>query len=176
MPRTTIVTAAAALLAISMPAAFAQTNTTRTMPPPSGAPAATASQPMIPKADKASPLAENQTVPSRVMPGQVAFSQMNGATVYGPKNDSVGDINDVVLDRDGKVAAVVVKTGAFLGIGGKKVALAMHDVKFDKDQNGKLHLTVDMTKDQLKSAQSYETSPPNTATGSSAPPAGSTRK
>jgi sporulation protein YlmC with PRC-barrel domain len=147
-----------------MPIAFAQTNA-----PDATAPAAQA-QPLT--ADQATgPRAEN-----RVMPGQVRFSDMNGATVYDAQNKSVGDINNIVLDRDGRVAAVVVKTGAFLGIGGRKVAIGMRDLTLTTDQNGKPHFAVDMTKDQLKSAQAFDTSPPNTASGSSTPPADATRK
>jgi len=47
-----------------------------------------------------------------------------GATVYGPADESIGDINDLVADADGRVKAVVIGVGGFLGIGEKNVAVA----------------------------------------------------
>jgi methionine-rich copper-binding protein CopC len=145
----------AAVLAAAMPAAFAQSDMTAPRPATEAA---------------------RSALPNHVMRGQLRFSDMNGAKVYDAQNNNVGDINNVVLDRDGQVVAVVVKTGAFLGIGGKNVALTMNDLKITTDKDGKPRLSVDMTKDQLKSAQAYDVMPPSsTATGSSTPPE-STRK
>lgn len=111
-------------------------------------------------------------VPSRVEAGQVLFSKMNGATVYDTANKSVGDINNVVLDQDGRVAAVVIKRGGFLGIGGKTIAVGMNDLKMSTGKDGTLRFTVDKTQQQLKSAQNYSLKPPKSAaSGSSAPPA-----
>ncbi|MGH6742333.1 MAG: PRC-barrel domain-containing protein [Bradyrhizobium sp.] len=150
MPKTILSAAIAAVLAASMPAAFAQTNAAGTPPAPAvGHPA----------------------LANHVMPGQLRFTDMNGATVYDAQNNNIGDINNVVLDREGRVAAVVIKTGAFLGIGGKNVAIGMNDLKVANDNNGKPRFSVTMTKEQLKSAQAYDATPPrNSATGSSTPP------
>jgi sporulation protein YlmC with PRC-barrel domain len=140
----------AAVLAASAPAAFAQTDTA-TPAPATGI---------------------ERSMPVRhVMPGQLRFTDMNGATVYDRQNNNIGDINNVVLDRDGQVAAVVVKTGAFLGIGGRNVALTMDQLKVSNGNNGKPRFTVDMSKEQLKSAQAYDITPPRTnAAGSSTAP------
>lgn len=43
--------------------------------------------------------------------------------------DNIGDVNDVILTADGKVAAVIVGVGGFLGIGEKDVAIKMSDLK-----------------------------------------------
>lgn len=47
--------------------------------------------------------------------------------------DDIGEINDVVLSRDGKVDAVLVDIGGFLGIGERQVAVGMEAVKFVSD-------------------------------------------
>jgi hypothetical protein len=99
---------------------------------------------------------------------------MDGATVYDAQNQKVGDIKDIILDRDGKVAAVVLDVGAFLGVGGKYVAVGMNDLKITQDNNNKPRFTVDMTKDQLKAAQAYELNPRSASTGTTTPPAGTT--
>jgi sporulation protein YlmC with PRC-barrel domain len=105
-----------------------------------------------------------------MLPGQIRLTQMNGATVYDPQNQKIGDVKDVILDRNGRVAEVVLDVGAFLGMGGKLVAVSMNDIKTTFDDNNKPKFSVDMTKDQLKSAQAFDLNEKNAATGSSTPP------
>lgn len=47
--------------------------------------------------------------------------------------DNVGDINDIVLSRDGTVKAVVIGVGGFIGIGEKDVAVNMEKIRFVSD-------------------------------------------
>ena len=96
---------------------------------------------------------------------------MDGATVYDTQNQKVGDVKDIILDKDGKVAAVILDVGAFLGVGGKYVAVGMNDLKITQDNN-KPRFAVDMTKDQLKSAQAYDLNGPsrNSSSGSTTAP------
>jgi putative membrane protein len=56
-------------------------------------------------------------------PNHILSSDLTGATVYGANNENIGDISDVVLDREGNVVAVIVGVGGFLGIGEKSVAI-----------------------------------------------------
>lgn len=154
MSKTTMTVSFAAMLVASMPIAFAQTTTTTTT------------------VQSTAPLAHPT---ERMLPGQVRFSDMNGATVYDTQDKNIGDVKDIVLDGDGRIGPVVLDVGAFLGIGGKLVAVGLSDINMSTDANGKPHFAVDMTKDQLKSAQAYELKPRNEATGTSTSPAHSTR-
>jgi sporulation protein YlmC with PRC-barrel domain len=112
-----------------------------------------------------------RVVATQLQPGQIRATQMDGATVYDAQNQKVGDIKDIIIDRDGKVAAVVLDVGAFLGVGGKYVAVSMNDLKITQDNNSKPRFAVDMTKDQLKAAQAFDLNPRNTSTGTTTPPA-----
>lgn len=56
-------------------------------------------------------------------PDHILSSDLQDATVYGANNESIGDIADIVIDRTGKVVAVVVGVGGFLGVGEKDVAV-----------------------------------------------------
>jgi hypothetical protein len=47
--------------------------------------------------------------------------------VYNEANEKIGDINEVILDRSGKVANVILGVGGFLDLGEQYVAVA-----FDK--------------------------------------------
>jgi sporulation protein YlmC with PRC-barrel domain len=50
-------------------------------------------------------------------------SKLIGVNVYGSNNERIGDVNEVLVDRQGNADAVVVGVGGFLGIGEKNVAL-----------------------------------------------------
>ena len=50
-------------------------------------------------------------------------SKLIGVNVYGADNERIGDINEVLVDRNGNADAVIVGVGGFLGIGEKNVAL-----------------------------------------------------
>lgn len=82
--------------------------------------------------------------------GELRASEVIGSTVYDVQNRNVGSVKDIVLDRDGKVSAVVIDVGAFLGVGGKNVAVALDDLKTTNDR-----LTLSQTKSQLQAAQPY---------------------
>jgi len=71
--------------------------------------------------------------------------------------DDVGEINDVILGRDGQIKAVVLGVGGFLGIGEKSVAIPMQDVKFVKNGDGPndYFLVVNANKDVLTNAPAY---------------------
>ena len=56
-------------------------------------------------------------------PGQIMGSDLRGTRVYGANNESIGDISDLLLDRQGQVVAAIVGVGGFLGIGQKDVAV-----------------------------------------------------
>jgi len=105
------------------------------------------------------------------MAGRIRATAMNGATVYDVQDKKIGDVKDIILDREGRVGAVVLDVGAFLGMGGKFVAVGMNDIKVSFDTNNKPKFAVDMTKDQLKSAQAYDLDEKKARTGSSTPPA-----
>jgi sporulation protein YlmC with PRC-barrel domain len=50
-------------------------------------------------------------------------SKLMGVDVYGSDNQKIGDIDEVLVDKQGKIQAVVVGIGGFLGIGEKDVAI-----------------------------------------------------
>lgn len=71
--------------------------------------------------------------------------------------DNVGEVNDVILGRDGQIKAVVLGVGGFLGMGEKNVAVPMQDVKFVKngDDADDFFLVVNANKDALTNAPAY---------------------
>jgi sporulation protein YlmC with PRC-barrel domain len=62
--------------------------------------------------------------------GEWRASKLVGVNVYNEANEKIGDINDVILDKSGKVANVVLGVGGFLGIGEHYVAVAYDKLKW----------------------------------------------
>ena len=59
--------------------------------------------------------------------GEWRASKLAGVDVYNEANEKIGNINDVILDRSGKVAKVILGVGGVVGLGEHYVAVA-----FDK--------------------------------------------
>ena len=62
--------------------------------------------------------------------GSWRASKMVGLSVYNDKNESIGSINDMLTEKDGKIKAVVIGVGGFLGVGEHLVAIPFEKVKF----------------------------------------------
>src|SRR5262249_43260827 len=105
------------------------------------------------------------TAPNTIQPAQVRASKMLGSTVYDVQNRNIGSVKDLVIDKDGTVAHVVVDVGSFLGMGGKYVAVPLSDIKTDHNR-----LTLDRTKEQLQQMAAYDLENRNTGAGSSTSP------
>jgi sporulation protein YlmC with PRC-barrel domain len=109
--------------------------------------------------------ATNPAGSDQIKPDQIRASKMIGSSVYDRQNQKLGDVQDIILDKDGKVSAVVVGVGGVLGIGGKNVAVKLSDVKTDNNR-----LTLDRTKDQLQQAANYQLTDSATGAGRSPSP------
>jgi PRC-barrel domain protein len=82
-------------------------------------------------------------------------SDLTGATVYSPTDEAIGDVNDVIVSRDGKVDGIVVGVGGFLGIGEKDVAIEMAKIKMTETENG-IKLVLDASKEELAAAPEFK--------------------
>ena len=147
MSKTTMTAVLTAMLALSMPV-YAQTTSN-----PSTAPSA------------------RGAATHTLQPGQIRGSEMIGSSVYDTQNRDIGKIKDVILDHQGKVDMVVLDVGAFLGMGGKYVAVPMRDLK-TANENGKVRWKTDMTKEQLQQARAFDLGS-TTSAGTSVPPSSS---
>ena len=105
------------------------------------------------------------------------LSKLKGLNVYNNSNEKIGDIREVVVDRDGKVEAVVIGVGGFLGLGERDVAVPFSALQWsmtgagdttasttqtssagNNDQNRSAPdraVLANATKDQLKNAPEF---------------------
>lgn len=67
---------------------------------------------------------------TQMQPNQMMASKLIGTNVISANNESIGDVNDVIMDRNGQVMAVIVGVGGFLGIGEKDVAVPFETLEF----------------------------------------------
>lgn len=132
---------AACLVATAFAVAPALAQTSTTPPPASGGtdrPAATGtgttttgSSAMQPSTSGSAGSSSMQTSQAggqgqfltQMQQNQMMASSLIGTTVVSPNNETIGDVNDVILDRNGQTIAVVIGVGGFLGIGEKDVAV-----------------------------------------------------
>ena len=83
----------------------------------------------------------------------ISASKVTGTNVYNTAGESLGEINDVMIDkRSGKIANAIMSFGGFLGIGEQYHPLPWATLKYDTRQGG---YVVGITAHQLKGAPTY---------------------
>lgn len=109
-------------------------------------------------------------------PDQWLASKFNGTDVIGSDNQKIGDVSDILFDKNGKIEAYIVSVGGFLGMGAKNVAMAPTSFQVVPGTNGASdQLKLSVSQDQLKQAENFTPyQPPRTTTGAGSP-AGNTR-
>lgn len=112
--------------------------------------------------DAAAPTAPAKTDMSLVVPADMlttgsimTASDYIGKRVYDDAGNDIGEVNDIILSADGKLAATILGVGGFLGIGEKDVAVPVGAVKIVKDGDT-ARLQVAATKEQLLAAPVYD--------------------
>lgn len=104
-------------------------------------------------------------------------SKIMGSPVYdGPAADAnnLGKINDLVLDQNGQVAAVVLGVGGFLGIAEKQVAVDFSALQWVVAADNTERWVLQTTKDQLTAAPDFKTVEDKPGDASNAAPADGT--
>ncbi len=91
-------------------AALAQSPSTSTTPPP---------------AEKMAPAADTMS-----HQGQWRASKVVGLKIYNDGNESLGSVNDLLLDNQGRITTAVIGVGGFLGMGEHYVAVPFEKIKW----------------------------------------------
>jgi sporulation protein YlmC with PRC-barrel domain len=82
-----------------------------------------AAQTATPRTDAAAPAAAHRD-------GEWRASKLVGVDVYNEANEKIGDISEIILDKSGKVANVIIGVGGFLGMGEHYVAVGYDKLKW----------------------------------------------
>ena len=85
-------------------------------------------------------------------------SDLMGATIHSPSDESIGEVGDMIVDLDGTVQGVVIGVGGFLGMGEKAVAIEMSSLELTPpDDTGEMRLTLSTTREELEAAPEFVT-------------------
>ncbi len=79
-------------------------------------------------------------------------------TVYSARGDELGTVRDLMMDSNGTATAAIIGVGRYLGIGEKVVAVPFSAVRTEQ-RDGNPRLVVDLLKEALQAAPSYEITP-----------------
>lgn len=89
---------------------------------------------------------------------QFRSTKLVGQTVVNSQDETLGDINDLIISSEGDFEGVIIGVGGFLGIGEKNVGVRFQDLTITENvEAGDLKLTLDTTRDELEAAPEFVT-------------------
>jgi hypothetical protein len=141
------IASAAAIAALMSTAAMAQSMNPPAKPAPSApmaAPAPSATMPMT-----------SAKIMTTLPSGAATVTNYYKQNVYDTADNKIGTVDDVLVDKTGKIHAAMVGVGGFLGMGEKDVAVPFEALNLTQ-KNNKWYLTMNATKDELKSAPGFK--------------------
>ncbi|HZP08375.1 PRC-barrel domain-containing protein [Methyloceanibacter sp.] len=134
------------------------------VPPEVMAPAPSATPPQssgVPKPIQSEHSAEAAPVTSPFLTKQdqseLLAANLIGQPVLDADNESIGEVTDLITDKDGKIVALLIGAGGFLGIGEKDLAIRYQDITVSRDENDDLIVKANVTKEMVAQAPDYET-------------------
>lgn len=88
--------------------------------------------------------------------GELLTANLVGAYVNDSEGNSLGSIQNVLLDSDRKVRGLVVGVGGFLGIGAKAVAVDFAKFEETRGEDGTIKLMLSASKKDLQEAPTFK--------------------
>jgi sporulation protein YlmC with PRC-barrel domain len=76
--------------------------------------------------------------------------------VTNQAGETIGDVNDVLFDKAGRISTAVIGVGGFLGMGEKNVAIPFSSLSFTTDATGKRVVSIPLSKERLQAAPSFQ--------------------
>jgi sporulation protein YlmC with PRC-barrel domain len=102
----------------------------------------------------ASAAQDNAQFVTSVPADALSISTYYNEDVYDNQENKIGDVNDILLDKDGRVSTVIIGVGGFLGVGEKDVAVPFNALKV-AEKAGDRYLVINATKEALEKAPGY---------------------
>ena len=76
------------------------------------------------------PATRTDTVAPSAQGAMWRSSKLIGLDIYNEQNEKLGDVSEILLDKSGKVAGVVIGVGGFLGMGQRDIMVEMSKLRF----------------------------------------------
>lgn len=82
---------------------------------------------------------------------------LEGAAVYGPNDENIGEVADLVVTRSGVVDKALVDVGGFLGIGEHRIAIDFDEVQVVRDTMARndVRIHISASRQQLEQRPEY---------------------
>lgn len=88
---------------------------------------------------------------------KLTAEDIQGSYVYGSNDETVGEVDSLVMGDDGKVAEIVINVGGFLGLGEKPVAVTFDELQILKNVEGDdFRIYIDSTQESLEAQPEYK--------------------
>ncbi|MCW5696767.1 MAG: PRC-barrel domain-containing protein [Bauldia sp.] len=166
-------TAALAAL-VAAGAAFAQND-----PAPADPAGPPVMDPDEPAADEPGLLDEAGAAPLDASPfielqaaNELLATDFIGKPVFNTAAETLGSIDNLIVSVEGQLTGIVVGVGGFLGIGEKKVAIAISAVQLMSTDEGEMRFIVDLGRTAIENAPDFRTFEQQQADIGSGEPAG----
>lgn len=85
---------------------------------------------------------------TRLSGSDLTPEMLKGITVFGADGEAVGAVSH--LHGSGAASQLIIDVGGFLGIGTKPVVVALGQLEFMRNKDGKVHAVTNWTKDQIR--------------------------
>jgi sporulation protein YlmC with PRC-barrel domain len=105
------------------------------MPDASGGAAATSGTTGTTAQDTTGAASGDATYLTEQAENHISVNDFMGQPIYTADNQSIGDINDLLVQDDGGIVAAVVGVGGFLGIGEKNVAIPFDKITITREMD-----------------------------------------
>ena len=79
------------------------------------------------------------------------YLELGDMNVVNPAGDKIGEVEEVLMDTSGKVVAVAVEVGGFLGIGDHDVIIQLDQLRLEDKQ-----LVSTLTKEEIQALPKWE--------------------
>ncbi|MFN3844899.1 MAG: PRC-barrel domain-containing protein [Paracoccaceae bacterium] len=93
---------------------------------------------------------------NQVQVSEVSSDMLVGKSVYGVNDNSVGTIDNLILDDKGAITNVIIDFGGFLGMGTSQVSVGFDELTIlANDGRADVRVYVDATKEQIQAQPQY---------------------
>lgn len=77
----------------------------------------------------------------------ISVDDLEGMSIVGPDDETIGDVSEVLMTREGEITAVSVGVGGFLGIGERNAVIELDSLNYNADDE---ELQLDMTREEIE--------------------------
>jgi len=93
---------------------------------------------------------------TRLERDHVKLDQLRGQEIMGPGDEELGTIEDLIVDRQGQVVAVLISEGGVMGIGEEQRAISWDRINVERDQDDEYRITTQMSQQEFQALPEFQ--------------------